>query len=239
MRIAVDRPGADQPLGGPHPERYTAIRILVADRQDAARVQLRELVDGTPGLELAGEAADGQAAVSLARSLRPDVVVTDIGMPGADGIEVTRRIVADPDLPTRVLVLTSQAGEQCVLDALRGGASGFLLKNARPGEVVAAIRAAVAGVIPLSPAVSRTLVRAAVGPPSGSPRRTPPAIDGLTQREREVVVLVAEGLKNAEIAERLVMSPATARTHVSRAMNKLGARDRAQLVTFAYRSGLA
>jgi DNA-binding NarL/FixJ family response regulator len=215
------------------------IRVLVVDDQDLVRVGLRTLIDSEEGLELAGEAADGLAAVALARELKPDVVLMDIRMPGVDGIEATRRIVADPDLAaTRVIVLTTFEVDQYVFDALRIGASGFLLKDTRPPQLIAAIRAAVDGGTLLSPSVTRTVVSEFVSraPAARAPH---PQLHLLTQRELEVVGLVAGGLNNDEIAETLVVSPATARTHVSRAMTKLGARDRAQLVVFAYQSGLA
>jgi DNA-binding NarL/FixJ family response regulator len=209
------------------------------DDQDLVRVGLRTLIDSEEGLEFIGEAADGLAAVALTRELRPDVVLMDIRMPGVDGIEATRRIVADPELAgTRVIVLTTFEVDQYVFDALRIGASGFLLKDTRPAQLIAAIRATVDGGTLLSPSVTRTVVSEFVSrAPAG---RTPhPQLHLLTQRELEVVGLVAAGLNNDEIAETLVVSPATARTHVSRAMTKLGARDRAQLVVFAYQSGLA
>jgi DNA-binding NarL/FixJ family response regulator len=215
------------------------IRVLVVDDQDLVRVGLRTLLDSEDGMEFAGEAADGLAAVALARELRPDVVLMDIRMPGVDGIEATRRIVADPALAaTRVIVLTTFEVDQYVFDALRIGASGFLLKDTRPAQLTAAIRAAVDGGTLLSPSVTRTVVSEFVQQAPAA--RTPhPHLHLLTQREREVVSLVAEGLNNDEIAAVLVVSPATARTPVSRAMTKLGARDRAQLVVFAYQSGLA
>jgi DNA-binding NarL/FixJ family response regulator len=215
------------------------IRVLVVDDQDLVRVGLHTLIDSEEGMEFAGEAADGLAAVALARELRPDVVLMDIRMPGVNGIEATRRIVADPTLAsTRVIVLTTFELDQYVFDALRIGASGFLLKDTRPAQLTAAIRATVDGGTLLSPSVTRTVVSEFVArtPASRSPH---PQLHLLTQREREVVGLVAAGLNNDEIGETLVVSPATARTHVSRAMTKLGARDRAQLVVFAYQSGLA
>lgn len=215
------------------------IRVLVADDQDLVRMGLRALLDAEEGFELAGEAADGLAAVSTAIDVRPDVVLMDIRMPGIDGLEATRRIVADAGLAdTRVIVLTAFEHDEYVFEALRIGASGFLLKDTPPRSLLEALRTVAAGGALLAPSVTRTLIAKFV---STSPRSeiTHPQLDQLTEREREIVTLVAAGLNNQEIAERLVISPATARTHVSRAMIKLSARDRAQLVVFAYQSGLA
>jgi DNA-binding NarL/FixJ family response regulator len=215
------------------------IRVLVVDDQDLVRVGLRTLIGSAEGMELVGEAADGLAAVARARELKPDVVLMDIRMPGVDGLEATRRIVGDPSLAaTRVIVLTTFELDDYVFEALRIVASGFLLKDTRPAQLLAGIRDAVDGGALLSPSVTRTVVAEFV---SGAPTtRTPhPHLHLLNQREREVVALVAEGLSNEEIAGTFVVSPATARTHVSRAMTKLGARDRAQLVVFAHQSGLA
>ncbi|HLS62376.1 MAG TPA: response regulator transcription factor [Ruania sp.] len=215
------------------------ISVLLVDDQDLVRIGLRTLLENERGLTVAGEAADGIAAVQAAREQRPDVVLMDIRMPGIDGLEATRRIVADPSLSrTRILVLTTFERDEYVFEALRGGASGFLLKNTPPGELVEAVRTVADGGALLSPSVTRTLIQEFT---QAAPRPvTPhPQLGALTDREREVVGLVAQGLTNQEIADRLVLSPATARTHVSRAMVKLGARDRAQLVVFAYQSGLA
>jgi len=214
------------------------IRVLIADDQDLVRLGLATLIGSEDDLALAGEAADGLRAVDLARAERPDVVLMDVRMPGIDGIEATRRIVADPDLAgTRVIVLTTFELDEYVFDALRHGASGFLLKDTRPAELLRAIRLVADGEALLSPSVTRRVVRefATRAPRSTRPH---PRLSALTDRERQIVGLVGEGLNNDEIAERLVVSPATARTHVSRAMIKLGARDRAQLVVFAYQSGL-
>jgi DNA-binding NarL/FixJ family response regulator len=214
------------------------IRVLVADDQELVRVGLRTLVDSEEDLRVVAEAADGLAAVKAAHAERPDIVLMDIRMPGIDGLEATRRIIADPELThTRIVVLTTFEHDEYVFDALRHGASGFLLKDTKPPDLLRAIRLVADGGALLAPSVTRTVVRefASRTTPSARPH---PRLDALTDREREVVGLVGEGLSNDEIAERLVVSPATARTHVSRAMVKLGARDRAQLVVFAYQSGL-
>ncbi|MGN9808455.1 response regulator transcription factor [Micromonospora sp. BQ11] len=213
-------------------------RVLIADDQELVRIGLRALLESEDDLTVAGEAADGLQAVELARAERPDVVLMDIRMPGVDGIEATRRIAADPRLAgTRVVVLTTFELDEYVFDALRHGASGFLTKDTPPADLLRAVRLVAAGEALLSPSVTRRVVREFATRPSRAPRPHP-RLEALTEREREVVGLVGEGLSNAEIAERLVVSPATARTHVSRAMVKLGARDRAQLVVFAYQSGL-
>ena len=214
------------------------IRVLIADDQDLVRIGLRTLLDSEEGMTVVGEAADGLAAVERARACRPDVVLMDVRMPGIDGIEATRRIVADPALAaTRVVVLTTFEIDAYVFDALRHGASGFLTKDTRPAELVRAIRLVAEGEALLSPSVTRRVVREFASRPSRV-LKPHPRLDTLTEREREIVGLVGEGLSNEEIAARLVVSPATARTHVSRAMVKLSARDRAQLVVFAYQSGM-
>lgn len=215
------------------------ITVLIVDDQDLVRIGLRTLIDSEDDLTCVGEAADGLAAVAAAREHRPDVVLMDVRMAGVDGLEATRRITADPDLPdTKVIVLTTFEIDEYVFAALRGGASGFLLKDTKPVELLRAIRLVAGGEALLAPSATRQLVREFVSMAPRS-RRPHPQLHTLTEREREVLGLVAEGLNNEEIAERLVVSPATARTHVSRAMIKLGARDRAQLVVFAYQSGLA
>ncbi len=217
----------------------TTISVLLVDDQDLVRMGLRTLFDSEDGFTVAGEAADGMAAVERAGATRPDVVLMDIRMPGIDGLEATRRIAADPALDqVRVVVLTTFERDEYVFDALRSGASGFLLKNSPPAELLAAVRTVADGGALLAPTVTRTLIREFV---QVAPRRSAPhpRLGDLTSREREIVSLVAQGLTNQEIAEQLVVSPATSRTHVSRAMTKLGARDRAQLVVFAYQSGLA
>jgi DNA-binding NarL/FixJ family response regulator len=214
------------------------ISVLIVDDQDLVRLGLRTLIESEEDLRVAGEAADGLAAVEAAQRLRPDVILMDVRMPGIDGIEATRRIVADAALiDTRVIVLTTFELDEYVFDALRFGASGFLIKDTKPAEVLRAIRLVAEGEALLSPSVTRRVVRELASRPT---RVLKPhsELSSLTDREREVVGLVGEGLSNDEIASRLTVSPATARTHVSRAMIKLGARDRAQLVVFAYQSGL-
>jgi len=215
-----------------------SIRILLADDQPLVRVGLRALAEAEGDLEIAGEAADGEEAIALAQSLQPDVVVMDIRMPVLDGLEATRRIARDPRLAgVRVLVLTTFEIDEYVFEALRAGASGFLLKDAEPAELLRGIRTVAAGESLLSPSVTRRVVEAfAAKPAPAAPRMS--LLGELTEREREVVALVAAGLSNDEIASRLFISPATARTHVSRAMSKIGARDRAQVVVFAYETGL-
>jgi DNA-binding NarL/FixJ family response regulator len=214
------------------------IRVLVADDQTLVRAGFRVLVDSAPDQEVVGEAGNGREAVELARSARPDVVLMDIRMPVLDGLEATRRIVADELLAgVRVLVLTTFDLDEYVYQALRAGASGFLLKDTPPADLLAAIRVVAAGDALLAPAVTRRLIAEFARRPEPSPV-TPAALAGLTDREREVLALVARGLTNAEIADRLVVSAATTKTHVSRILAKLQARDRAQLVMLAYETGL-
>jgi DNA-binding NarL/FixJ family response regulator len=214
------------------------ITVLIADDQDLVRLGLRALIDNEGDLSVVDEAADGLGAVDAVRRHRPDIVLMDVRMPGIDGIEATRRIAADPDLAgTRVIVLTTFELDEYVFDALRYGASGFLIKDTKPAEVLRAIRVVAGGEALLSPSVTRRVVRELANRPARVPKPHP-QLAALTEREREVAGLVGEGLSNEEIAGRLTVSPATARTHVSRAMIKLGARDRAQLVVFAHQSGL-
>jgi DNA-binding NarL/FixJ family response regulator len=213
------------------------IRVLLADDQALVRAGFRALLDAQDDVEVVGEAGDGAEAVRLAARERPDVVLMDIRMPGLDGLEATRRIVADPALAgVRIVILTTFDLDEYVFEALRVGASGFLVKDTEPVELLRGIHAVASGDALLSPGVTRRLI-AQFAAQARAPR---PAteLSGLTDREREVMALVGAGLSNDEIAERLVVSPATAKTHVSRAMIKLGARDRAQLVVFAYEAGL-
>jgi len=212
--------------------------VVLADDQVMIRSGLRALLAAEPDLEVVAEVSDGQQALAAVRTHHPDVIVMDIRMPVLDGLEATRAIVGDSSLSgVRVLVLTTFDEDALVFEAIRAGAAGFLLKDAEPTELLRGIRVAAAGDTLLAPQAARRLVAAF----ASSPAPTGPAaatLGLLTDREREVVALVGRGLSNDEIAERLVISPATARTHVSRAMVKLGARDRAQLVVFAYESGL-
>ncbi len=213
------------------------IRVLLADDQALIRSGIRALLDAEDDIEVVAEARDGREAVALALEHRPDIALVDIQMPVTDGIEATRQIVADPRLAAvRVVILTNFEFDEYIFRALRAGASGFLLKDTQPGELLHALRVAMRGDALLSPAVTRRLISEFVARP---PDAVPAAgMDALTNREREVVALVAHGLSNDEIAAAMVLSPATAKTHVSRAMIKLGARDRAQLVVFAYQTGL-
>jgi DNA-binding NarL/FixJ family response regulator len=214
------------------------ITLGIADDQQLIRMGLRVLAESESDLSLAWEAEDGRRAVELARQSPPDVILMDVRMPGLDGIEALRRILAAPESAhTRVVILTTFETDENVFAALRAGAAGFLVKDSGPAELLRAVRLAAAGESLLSPSVTRRVIDSLQG--SGAPaRRVHPLIETLTEREREVLALVGQGFNNAEIGERLVVSPATARTHVSRVMVKLGARDRAQLVVIAYQSGL-
>jgi DNA-binding NarL/FixJ family response regulator len=214
------------------------IRVALVDDQALVRAGLRSLVEQEDDLAVVGEAADGAEGIEVARRERPDVVLMDIRMPVLDGLEATRRIASDPALEgVRVLVLTTFELDEYVFESLRAGAGGFVVKDAEPAEMLRAIRVVAAGDALLSPSVTRRIVEAfAARPAPAGPPVT--ALEELTEREREVVALVGNGLSNDEIAEKLVISAATARTHVSRSMIKVAARDRAQLVVFAYESGL-
>ncbi|MGH3396244.1 MAG: response regulator [Streptosporangiaceae bacterium] len=214
------------------------IRVLIADDQALVRAGFRALLDARDDIEVVGEAPDGAGAVDLATKLRPDVILMDIRMPGLDGLEATRQIAADPHLAgVRIVILTTFALDEYLFDALRFGASGFLVKDTEPADLATAVRVVARGDSLISPSMTRTLV-AEFASRAKEPRAAV-ELDALTEREREVVTLVADGLSNHEIADKLYMSPATARTHVSRAMTKLGVRDRAQLVVLAYETGLA
>jgi DNA-binding NarL/FixJ family response regulator len=213
------------------------IKVLLADDQALVRAGFRALLDAQPDITVVGEAADGAEAARAAAETRPDVVLMDIRMPGTDGLEATRRIVGDPALSgVRVLILTTFDEDEYVFEAVRTGASGFLVKDTEPVELLRAVRVIAEGEALLSPRVTRRLIGEFAR--RARPGRSVRELDLLTAREREIVALVAEGLSNDEIAARLVVSPATAKTHVSRAMVKLAARDRAQLVVLAYETGL-
>lgn len=217
------------------------IDVLLADDQALVRAGFRALLRPQPDMQVVGEAEDGAAAVRLTRETHPDVVLMDIRMPGHDGLAATRDIVADPQLSgVRVIVLTTFTDDSYVFDAVRFGASGFLVKDIEPADLIHAIRVVHRGDALLAPAVTRTLIEefAVRAKPALVDRKLAALMGSLTEREREIVTQVAAGLSNDEIAERLFVSPATAKTHVSRAMIKLGARDRAQLVVLAYESGL-
>jgi DNA-binding NarL/FixJ family response regulator len=215
------------------------IRVVVADDQALVRGGFSVLLRTAADIEVIGEAADGRAAVDLAARQRPDVVLMDIRMPEMDGVEATRRITADDRLTaTRVLIVTMFDLDEYVFDALRAGASGFLLKDTLPDDLLAAVRVVAAGESLLAPSVTRRLMEEFVRRPARPPTEPSGALDALTPRETEVLTAVARGLSNAEIAASLFMSHGTAKTHVSRLLTKLAARDRAQLVMIAYEAGL-
>jgi len=213
------------------------IRVLLADDQALVRAGFRALLDAQNDIEVVGEAGDGEEAARLAVALVPDVVLMDIRMPGMDGLAATRMIAENGRLGgVRIVILTTFELDEYVFEAIRSGASGFLVKDTEPVELIRGVRAVAAGDALLSPSVTRRLIGEFAA--RAKPTRPAGTLDPLTDREREVMALVAAGLSNEEIADRLVVSPATAKTHVSRAMVKLGARDRAQLVVIAYESGL-
>jgi DNA-binding NarL/FixJ family response regulator len=213
------------------------IRVVLADDQALVRAGFAALLDNEADIEVVGEASNGEEAVQVARQVRPSLILMDIRMPVLDGLAATAEIVADERLAdTRIVILTTFDLDEYVFDAIRVGASGFLVKDTDPVELLRAVRVVAAGDALLSPGVTRRLIeRFAQSAPSAAPVA---GLEQLTEREREVTALVAAGLSNDEIAAQLYMSPLTAKTHVSRAMTKLGARDRAQLVVFAYESGL-
>ena len=214
------------------------IRVALADDKLLIRGGLRVLLEGEEDMAVAGEAGDGEQAVALARETRPDVILMDIRMPGLDGVDATRRIAGDALLSgVRILILTSLESDEYVFEALRAGASGFLVKDGDVAELLRAVRVVAAGEALLSPGATRALVEEFTAWPERA-RLRPALLDELTDREREVMALVAYGLTNGEIAARLVISPSTAKAHVSRAMVKLHAHDRAQLVVLAYQTGL-
>ncbi len=213
------------------------VTVLVVDDQALVRSGFAALLDAESGIEVVGEAADGAAAVALATARRPDVVLMDIRMPGVDGIEATRRIAADPALAgVHVIILTTFDLDEYIFDGLRAGAAGFLVKDTDAAELIRAVRVVAAGESLLSPTVTRRLIGEFTA--RSGPVAAVPGVDDLTAREREVAVLIASGLTNSEIANRIYVSQSTVKTHAARAMMKLGARDRAQLVVFAYQAGL-
>jgi DNA-binding NarL/FixJ family response regulator len=218
------------------------VRVMIADDQPLVRVGLVMLLDAEPDLDVVGEAGDGRAALELAARLRPDVVLMDVRMPDMDGVEATRRLTGDQfgsgaDHLVKVIILTTYHVDDAVYAALRAGASGFLLKDAAPDELVAAIRAVASGEAWLDPPVARRLLRDFASRPDRS-LPAPDQLRELTPREREVLVLVAHGLSNGEIADHLVVGNATVKTHLARILMKLGLRDRAQAVAAAYQTGL-
>lgn len=213
------------------------ISVLLCDDQHLVRSGFRMILETEPDIHVVGEASDGREVVAMARRVEPDVVLMDVQMPNMDGLEATARVTA-LDEPPKVLILTTFERDDYVFSSLRAGASGFLLKNAPPEQLVDAVRVIAAGDALLAPSITRRLIREFANRPVTS-GRDEQRLAVLTEREREITSLVAEGLSNDEIAHRLTISPATARTHVSRAITKLGARDRAQLVVLAYQTGLA
>jgi DNA-binding NarL/FixJ family response regulator len=213
-----------------------SIGVLLADDQAMVRAGFRMILESEPDIAVVGEVADGEQAVASTRRLRPDVVMMDIQMPGGDGLEATRRITADPELHSRVVILTTFERDEYVFEALQAGASGFLIKNAPPEELLQAVRVVAAGEALLAPSVTRRMIqqfaRRTVRPDVGA------RLESLTQREREVLAMLARGMSNAELATELFVSEGTIKTHVSSLLSKLGLRDRVQAVVLAYESGL-
>jgi DNA-binding NarL/FixJ family response regulator len=212
------------------------VRILVADDQELVRTGFRLILDAEPDLEVVGEAANGRDAVDRSRELEPDVVLMDIRMPELDGIEATRRITATPGLRSRVLILTTFDLDEYVFDALRAGASGFVLKDSAAARLAAGVRLVATGESLLDPAITRRLIEEFASSPD--PRTAAPALAELTPREREILMLMAEGMANEEIAARLFIGESTVKTHAARVVAKLGLRDRVQVVVWAYETGL-
>ena len=216
-----------------------SIRVLIAEDQPIVRAGFRALLDAEPDIEVAGEAANGIEAVAFARELRPDLVLMDIRMPELDGLEATRQITGDQTLDdTKILVLTTFELDEYVFGALRAGASGFLLKGGEPGELLTAVRLVAAGESLLAPSITKRLIEAYISQPQPGPPPAHAGLDDLSPRELEVLALVAQGNNNREIAEVLFLSPLTVKTHVSRILTKLRARDRVQLVVIAYQAGV-
>ncbi|HET9498823.1 MAG TPA: response regulator transcription factor [Marmoricola sp.] len=218
------------------PATSPAITVLIADDQALVRRGFAMILEIEPDLEVVGEAADGEEAVAVARRLRPDIVLMDVRMPGTDGIAATQQLTSDPECETRVVMLTTFDMDEYVYAALQAGASGFLLKDVQPELLVDGIRAVVAGEALLSPVITRRMIEVFLRRPPVS--TTPSSLKTLTPREREILVLLGRGLSNAEIAELLVVSETTVKTHVGRVLMKLGLRDRVQAVIFAYESGV-
>jgi DNA-binding NarL/FixJ family response regulator len=213
-----------------------SISVLLADDQSMVRAGFRMILESEPDVEVVGEAADGEQAAASARRLRPDVVLMDIQMPGGDGLQATRRITETADLGTRVVILTTFERDEYVFEALQAGASGFLLKNAPPEQLVDAVRVVAAGEALLAPSVTRRIIEQFARRPVGADVRA--RVESLTQREREVLVMLARGRSNSELADELFVSEGTVKTHVSSLLSKLGLRDRVQAVVLAYESGL-
>jgi DNA-binding NarL/FixJ family response regulator len=216
----------------------SCVRVLIVDDQALVRAGFRMILEAEADMEVAGEAADGRTAVEEARRLRPDVVLMDVRMPELDGIEATRLLLGQDGQNTRVVMLTTFDMDEYVYEALRAGASGFLLKDTPPEQLVEGIRAVASGDALLAPSVTRRVIEEFVSRPPGATRVMPPEVEELTPREAEVLALMARGKSNAEIAEQLVVSDATVKTHVAHVLTKLGLRDRVQAVVFAYESGI-